>query len=67
MMVLEKLMMNLKCKLRRRSLLKSKRLVYEKIDKSDSMKIEIKSRRARKLIQQTLKIADSPKIPSCNF
>ncbi|KAI3923110.1 hypothetical protein MKX01_014493 [Papaver californicum] len=33
---------------------------YDKIDKSESMRIEISSRKAQKLIQKTLKIADSP-------
>lgn len=33
---------------------------YDKIDKSGSMRIEISSRKAQKLIQKTLKIADSP-------
>lgn len=37
---------------------------YDKIEKSDSMRVEIKSRKARKLIQNTLKVADSP--PSSN-
>ncbi|MCL7046916.1 hypothetical protein MKW94_020174 [Papaver nudicaule] len=34
---------------------------YDKIDKSESMRIEISSRKAQKLIQKTLKIADSPR------
>ncbi|WOH10704.1 hypothetical protein DCAR_0730174 [Daucus carota subsp. sativus] len=33
---------------------------YDKIEKSDSMRVEIQSRKARKLIQNTLKVADSP-------
>ncbi|CAA7397854.1 unnamed protein product [Spirodela intermedia] len=33
---------------------------YDKVEKSDSMRMEIRSRRARKLIAETLKIADSP-------
>lgn len=33
---------------------------YEKIEKSDSMRFELKSRKAHKIIQQTLQIADSP-------
>lgn len=33
---------------------------YDKIEKSDSMRVEIKSRKARKLIQNTLKVAHSP-------
>ncbi|KVH92599.1 hypothetical protein Ccrd_005361 [Cynara cardunculus var. scolymus] len=34
---------------------------YNKIQKSDSMRLEIRSRKARKLIQQTLKLADHSK------
>ncbi|CAN8243684.1 unnamed protein product [Cochlearia groenlandica] len=34
---------------------------YEKIDKSESMRFELRSRKAHKIIQQTLEIADSPK------
>ncbi|KAF9663931.1 hypothetical protein SADUNF_Sadunf17G0103300 [Salix dunnii] len=34
---------------------------YDKIEKSDSMRVEIRSRKARKLIEETLKIADSPR------
>ncbi|KAJ4909862.1 hypothetical protein Rs2_04483 [Raphanus sativus] len=33
---------------------------YEKIEKSDSMRFELRSRKAHKIIQQTLQIADSP-------
>ncbi|KAF9684071.1 hypothetical protein SADUNF_Sadunf04G0079500 [Salix dunnii] len=33
---------------------------YDKIEKSESMRGEIRSRKARKLIEETLKIADSP-------
>ncbi|KAI3970959.1 hypothetical protein MKX01_024606 [Papaver californicum] len=33
---------------------------YDKIDKSESMRIEISSRKAQKLIQKTLKTADTP-------
>lgn len=40
---------------------------YNKIDKSESMRVEIRSRKARKLIQDTLKIADSPKTRSYAF
>ncbi|KAK4767439.1 hypothetical protein SAY86_015189 [Trapa natans] len=32
---------------------------YDKIEKSESMRVEIRSRKARKLIEETLKIADS--------
>lgn len=34
---------------------------YDKIEKSESMRIEIRSKKARKLIEETLKVADSPK------
>ncbi|KAK4367663.1 hypothetical protein RND71_011455 [Anisodus tanguticus] len=40
---------------------------YHKIEKSESMRVEIRSKKARKLIQQTLKIADSPKSKSYPF
>ncbi|KAJ8422729.1 hypothetical protein Cgig2_015537 [Carnegiea gigantea] len=33
---------------------------YDVIEKSESMRLEIRSRKARKLIEETLKIADSP-------
>ncbi|CAN6933866.1 unnamed protein product [Brassica oleracea] len=33
---------------------------YEKIEKTDSMRFELRSRKAHKIIQQTLRIADSP-------
>ncbi|KAH0938063.1 hypothetical protein BRARA_B01702 [Brassica rapa] len=33
---------------------------YEKIEKSDSMRFELRSRKAQKIIQQTLQVADSP-------
>lgn len=54
---LEKLVGNLKSKL-----LKSLRMkkAYDKIEKSESMRVEIRSRKARKLIERTLRIADSP-------
>ncbi|GKV16872.1 hypothetical protein SLEP1_g27444 [Rubroshorea leprosula] len=57
MMGLGRLVVSFKSKLKS---LKAKKL-YDKIEKSESMRIEIKSRKARKLIEQTLKIADSPK------
>ncbi|KAK4279964.1 hypothetical protein QN277_011653 [Acacia crassicarpa] len=40
---------------------------YDKIEKSESMRVEIRSRKARKLIEDTLKIADSPKMKSFAF
>ncbi|KAJ0989645.1 hypothetical protein J5N97_008001 [Dioscorea zingiberensis] len=54
---LEKLVGSLKSKLKA---LKTKKKAYDKMDKSDSMRVEIRSRRAQKLIAETLKIADSP-------
>ncbi|ONK69437.1 uncharacterized protein A4U43_C05F22880 [Asparagus officinalis] len=33
---------------------------YDKMDKTESMRVEIRSKKARKLIADTLKIADSP-------
>ncbi|KAJ7946181.1 Glucose-repressible alcohol dehydrogenase transcriptional effector like [Quillaja saponaria] len=54
---LEKLVESIKWKVR--SLKKSKK-PYIKMDKSASVKVEIRSRKARKLIDKTLKVADSP-------
>ncbi|KAG2709984.1 hypothetical protein I3843_04G004100 [Carya illinoinensis] len=54
MMGLERLLMTLKSKLRSLKMKKP----YDKIEKSESMRIEIRSRKARKLIEKTLKIAD---------
>ncbi|KAH6773149.1 hypothetical protein C2S52_003994 [Perilla frutescens var. hirtella] len=42
-----------------RSLKKSKK-PYVKMDKSSSVKVEIRSRKARKIIDRTLKAADRP-------
>lgn len=63
MMGLGKMMTHLKSKLKS---LKVKK-VYDKIEKSESMRVEIRSRKARKLIEQTLRIADSPKTRSYAF
>ncbi|KAJ0868086.1 hypothetical protein HanRHA438_Chr12g0570601 [Helianthus annuus] len=66
-MVLGKLMATLKTKLRT---LKMKTSAvddgnsshsYDKIEKSESMRVEIRSKKARKLIEETLRVADSPK------
>ncbi|KAH6791280.1 hypothetical protein C2S52_002354 [Perilla frutescens var. hirtella] len=57
MMGLERLMTSLKSKLMKSMKMKNS---YDKIEKSESMRLEIRSRKARKLIQHTLKIADSP-------
>ncbi|OVA03019.1 hypothetical protein BVC80_873g3 [Macleaya cordata] len=42
-----------------RGLKKSKK-PYVKMDKSSSVRVEIRSRQAKKLIEKTLKIADQP-------
>jgi hypothetical protein len=36
-------------------------IIYDKIDKSKNMRVGIKSKKARKLIEDTFKIANSPK------
>ncbi|KAL3843844.1 hypothetical protein ACJIZ3_001247 [Penstemon smallii] len=54
---LENLMESIKSKVR--SLKKSKK-PYVKMDKSASVRVEIRSRKARKLITKTLKAADKP-------
>ncbi|EYU44281.1 hypothetical protein ABFS82_08G038600 [Erythranthe guttata] len=64
MMGLEKLMTSLKSKIKGIKKRKQEPDYYNKIDKSESMRVEIRSRKARKLIQDTLKIADSPKTRS---
>ncbi|KAL9354901.1 hypothetical protein Peur_052871 [Populus x canadensis] len=56
MMGLRRLVMILSSKIR---FLKMKK-GYDKIEKSESMRVEVRSRKARKLIEETLKIADSP-------
>ncbi|KAK1562847.1 hypothetical protein Q3G72_017906 [Acer saccharum] len=58
-MGLERLMVNLKSKISRSLKMKINKH-YDKIEKSESMRVEIRSRKARKLVEQTLKIADSP-------
>ncbi|KAF8399210.1 hypothetical protein HHK36_015075 [Tetracentron sinense] len=57
MMGLERLVVALKSKLRSLKMKKP----YDKIDKSESMRVEIRSRKAQKLIKETLKTADLPK------
>jgi len=57
MMGLGRLVGTLKSKIRSLKLKKP----YDKMEKSESMRVEIRSRKARKLIEETLKIADSPK------
>lgn len=55
----EKWMGTLKTKLRW-SFKGKKEFGYDEIEKSESMRIEIRSKKARKLIEETLKFADSP-------
>ncbi|KAE9604991.1 hypothetical protein Lal_00036867 [Lupinus albus] len=40
---------------------------YDKVEKSESMRVEIRSRKARKIIEETLKVADSSKSKAYNF
>lgn len=40
---------------------------YDKMEKSESMRVEIRSRKAQKLIQETMKIADSPSTKTYAF
>ncbi|KAL6964143.1 hypothetical protein U1Q18_035202 [Sarracenia purpurea var. burkii] len=58
---LENLVQSIKSKVR--FLKKKKTKPYVKMDKSASVKVEIRSRQARKLIDKTLKVADSPGKP----
>lgn len=66
MMGLERLMIRLKMKLKESSM-KIKKKPYDKIEKSESMRVEIRSMKAKKLNEKTLKIADSPKTKSYPF
>ncbi|EOY04331.1 Uncharacterized protein TCM_019614 [Theobroma cacao] len=59
MMGFGRLVVSLKSKLR--YLKMKKPAYYDKIEKSESMRVEIRSRKARKLIEETMKIADSPR------
>ncbi|KAJ6948791.1 hypothetical protein NC651_002950 [Populus alba x Populus x berolinensis] len=54
---LENLVQSIKSKVR--ALKKSKK-PYVKMDKSASVRVEIRSRKARKLIDKTLQVADRP-------
>uniref|UniRef100_M1BQK8 Uncharacterized protein n=1 Tax=Solanum tuberosum TaxID=4113 RepID=M1BQK8_SOLTU len=65
-MGLESLMVRLKMKLQGSST-KIKKEPYDKIEKSESMRVEIRSKKAQKLNEKTLKIADSPKTRSYTF
>ena len=55
---LESLVETIKSKVR--ALKKPKKTTYIKMDKSSSVRVEIRSRKARKLIDKTLKVADRP-------
>ncbi|KAL5582022.1 hypothetical protein UlMin_014464 [Ulmus minor] len=63
MLGLDRLVVSLKSKIRSLKMKKP----YDKIEKSESMRVEIRSRKARKLIEKTLKIADSPTTKSYAF
>ncbi|XVF20518.1 hypothetical protein REPUB_Repub12eG0007400 [Reevesia pubescens] len=58
--------MSLKSKLRNLKM-KKKPSYYDKIEKSESMRVEIESRKAQKLIEETMKIADSPRTKTFAF
>ncbi|KAK7295592.1 hypothetical protein RJT34_18502 [Clitoria ternatea] len=64
MMGLGRLVVTLKSKIK---CLKVKQANYDKMEKSESMRVEIRSRKAKKLIEETLKIADSPKSRTFTF
>ena len=64
MLGLERLVVNLKSKLRS---LKVNKKTYDKIEKSESMRIEIRSKKARRLIEKTMQVADSPKSKTFAF
>ncbi|KOM56337.1 hypothetical protein LR48_Vigan10g222900 [Vigna angularis] len=64
-MGLGRLMVSLKSKMRCLKIVKKSE--YDKVEKSESMRMEIRSRKARKLIEQTLKVADSPKSKTFAF
>lgn len=64
LMGLGRLVGTLKSKIRSLKIMKKP---YDKIEKSESMRVEIRSRKAQKLIEDTLKIADSPKTKTYAF
>ncbi|XP_052194062.1 uncharacterized protein LOC127802349 [Diospyros lotus] len=57
---LESLVESIKSKVRSLKKKSSKKKPYVKMDKSASIKVEIRSRQTRKLIDKTLKGADRP-------
>ncbi|KAL6517517.1 hypothetical protein OROMI_033218 [Orobanche minor] len=56
-MAIENLLESIKSKVR---LLKKSKKTYVKMDKSASIKVEIRSRKAKKIIDRTLRAADNP-------
>ncbi|CAL0321692.1 unnamed protein product [Lupinus luteus] len=56
-MELGRLIENLKSKVKFLKIRKS----YDKVEKSESMRLDMRSRKARKLIQKTLKVSHSSK------
>ncbi|CAN1167657.1 hypothetical protein LINPERPRIM_LOCUS18778 [Linum perenne] len=56
---LESLVESIKSKVKG-ALRKSKKKPYVKMDKSASVRVEIRSRKAKQLIDKTLKVADRP-------
>ncbi|KAL4363890.1 hypothetical protein GQ457_04G003080 [Hibiscus cannabinus] len=63
---LENLVATIKSKVRALKKSKNSNKPYVKMDKSSSVKVEIRSRKARKLIDKTLKAADRPGKQPCN-
>ncbi|XP_062083128.1 uncharacterized protein LOC133789318 [Humulus lupulus] len=57
---LENLVESIKSKVRAFKSKSKPKKSYVKMDKSSSVKVEIRSRKARKLIDKTLKVADRP-------
>ncbi|XP_059298326.1 uncharacterized protein LOC132051034 [Lycium ferocissimum] len=54
---LENLVESIKSKVRK---LKKSKKTYMKMEKSSSVKVEIRSKKARKLVEKTLQAADRP-------
>ncbi|KAL2349536.1 hypothetical protein Fmac_003536 [Flemingia macrophylla] len=57
---LENIVESIKSKVRLLKKAKAKKKAYVKMDKSASVKVDIRSRKARSLIEKTLKAADNP-------
>nr|GEX93121.1 reverse transcriptase domain-containing protein [Tanacetum cinerariifolium] len=60
-MVFGRFMVSLKTRFKSLKICKPVDDSYNQIEKSNSMRVEIRSRKARKLIEETLRVADSPK------